>query len=130
MTVARTYKTLSLSLPPGVVHELTVMGQTSKCTGARVAAKIVQWEIEKRSSQHGEQGNNRRRLTALITAGTKLSMAARLVNEAVEEIEGSGLLPLESVKKIALDVVAYVRRITFAIELIPLTKEVDESDAR
>jgi hypothetical protein len=57
-------------------------------------------------------------------------MAARLVNEAVDEIEGSGLLPLDSAKKIALDVVAYVRRVTSAIELIPLTEEVNGFDAR
>ena len=130
MTVARTYKTLSLSLPPGVVHELTMMGQPSRRTGARVAAEIVRREIETRSSRQGGQGDNRQRLTALVTAGTKLSMAARLVNEAVDEIEGSGLLPLDGAKKIALDVVAYVRRITSAIELIPLTEEVNGSDAR
>ena len=129
MIVARTYKTLSLSLPPGVVHELTLIGQPSKRTGARVAAEIVRREIETRSSRQGEQGDNRGRLTALVTASTKLSMAARLVNEAIDEIEGSGLLPLEGVKKIALDVVAYVRRITSALELIPLTKKVDGSDA-
>ena len=39
--MARTYKTLSLSLPPRVVDELTAMGQSSGRTGARVAAEIV-----------------------------------------------------------------------------------------
>ena len=106
------------------------MGQSSNRTGARVAAEIVRREIEMRSKRQDKQRGNRRRLTVLVTAGTKLSMAARLVNEAINDIEGSGLLPLESVKKIALDVAVYVRRITSAVELIPLTGEIDEFDVR
>lgn len=39
--MARTYKTLSLSLPPAAVDELTRIGQFTGRTGARVAAEIV-----------------------------------------------------------------------------------------
>ena len=39
--MTRTYKTLSLSLPPGVVEELTMVGKSTGRTGARVAAEIV-----------------------------------------------------------------------------------------
>ena len=45
--MARTYKTLSLSLPPGVVEELDAIGKTTDRTGARVAAEIVLREIAK-----------------------------------------------------------------------------------
>ena len=43
--MARTYKTISLSLPPGVVEELTMLGKPTGKTGARVAAEIVLREI-------------------------------------------------------------------------------------
>lgn len=43
--MARTYKTLSLSLPPGVFEELAAIGKTTGRTGARVAAEIVLREI-------------------------------------------------------------------------------------
>ena len=39
--MARTFRTLSLSLPPGVVEELHAIGKTTGRTGARVAAEIV-----------------------------------------------------------------------------------------
>lgn len=39
--MARTYRTLSLSLPPGVVKDLIKIGKTTGRTGARVAAEIV-----------------------------------------------------------------------------------------
>lgn len=39
--MARTFRTLSLSLPPGVVEELAAIGKTTGRTGARVAAEIV-----------------------------------------------------------------------------------------
>jgi len=39
--VARTYKTLSLSLPPGVVAELAARGKPTGRVAARVAAEIV-----------------------------------------------------------------------------------------
>jgi hypothetical protein len=39
--VARTFKTLSLSLPPGVVEELSAVGRHTDRTAARVAAEIV-----------------------------------------------------------------------------------------
>lgn len=66
---------------------------------------------------------NRRRLTALITAGTKLDAASRLVKEATIDVATSGLLPVEvreEARKIATDIDEYVqRRITTTIELIP-----------
>lgn len=125
MNVARTYKTLSLSLPPGVVQELTVIGQRVKCTGARVAAEIVLREVEARSRPHEEGlGGNRRCLTALVAAGAKLDIAASLVREAIVDVAGSGLLPLEEAQKIPLDIATYLQRVTSAIELIPC----DEGD--
>jgi len=39
--MARTFRTLSLSLPPAVVEELVAIGKPSGRTGARVAAEIV-----------------------------------------------------------------------------------------
>jgi predicted DNA-binding protein len=39
--MARTYKTVSLSLPPGVAKALTKIGRHTGRTGARVAAEIV-----------------------------------------------------------------------------------------
>lgn len=128
MIMARTYKTLSLSLslPPGVVHELIVMGRSSKRTGARVAAEIVLREVEAQSRPQG--GENRRRLVMLVTADTKLHMAARLVNEVIDDVAGSGILPPEEVQKIGLDMTAYLRRVASAVELIFLTKESDEHD--
>ncbi len=45
--MARTYKTLSLSLPPGVVEELRVIGKPTGRTGARVATEIVLREVAK-----------------------------------------------------------------------------------
>lgn len=66
---------------------------------------------------------NRRRLTALITAGTKLDAASRLVKEATIDVAASGLLPVEvreEAQKIAADLDAYIqRRITSTIEHIP-----------
>lgn len=119
MNVARTYKTLSLSLPPVVVQELTVMGERMKCTGARVAAEIVLREVEARARPQEGSGGNRRCLTALVSAGAKLDIAARLVREAIVDVAGSGLLPLEEAQKIPLDIAMYLRRVTYAIELIP-----------
>jgi len=45
--MARTFKTLSLSLPLGVVEELAAIGKPTARTGARVAAEIVLREIAK-----------------------------------------------------------------------------------
>jgi len=45
--MARTYKTLSLSLPPGVFEQLTRLGRSTNKTGARVAAEIVLRELAK-----------------------------------------------------------------------------------
>jgi hypothetical protein len=116
----RTYKTLSISLPPGVVQELHAIGQPSNRTGARVAAEIVLREVAARSMP-GEAGcdENRRRLTGLIVAETKLDVAMRLVREALVEIGGSGLLPSEGAQGIVLDIERYLRRVTLAITLIP-----------
>lgn len=62
---------------------------------------------------------NRQRLTALVAAGTKLEAAARLVKEAIRDVDSSGLLPLEYVQKIADDIDAYGQRVTSAIRMIP-----------
>ncbi len=43
--MARTYKTLSLSLPPGVVEELAMVGKPTNRVAARVAADIVLREV-------------------------------------------------------------------------------------
>ena len=45
--MARTYRTLSLSLPPGVVEELAAVGKRTARTAARVAAEVVLREISK-----------------------------------------------------------------------------------
>lgn len=45
--MVRTFKTISLSLPPGVVEELSAVGKPTGRTGARVAAEIVLREIAK-----------------------------------------------------------------------------------
>jgi len=45
--VARTYKTLSLSLHPAIFKRLTAIGKKTGRTGARVATEIVLREIEK-----------------------------------------------------------------------------------
>ena len=66
---------------------------------------------------------NRRRLTALVAAGTKLDAASRLVKEATIDIASSGLIPVEvreEAQKIAAEIDTYInRRITSAIEHIP-----------
>ena len=65
---------------------------------------------------------NRRRLTALISAGTKLDAASRLAKEATVDIAGQ--LPVETrerVQKIAAEIDAFVERLAFAIEEIPST---------
>ena len=64
---------------------------------------------------------NRRRLTALVAAGTKLDAASRLVKEATIDIASSGLLPREHVQKIAAEIDAYIQRVATTIELIPST---------
>lgn len=43
--MTRTYKTLSLSLPPGVVEELAMIGKPTGRVAARVATEIVLREI-------------------------------------------------------------------------------------
>ena len=45
--MARTYKTLSLSMPPGVVKKLDAIGKRTGCVAARVAADIVLREVAK-----------------------------------------------------------------------------------
>lgn len=61
---------------------------------------------------------NRRRLTALVAAGTKLDAAARLVREATIDVARSGL-PREAMQQIAAEIAAYGERLTFAIKEIP-----------
>jgi hypothetical protein len=67
--------------------------------------------------------HNRRRLTALVAAGTKLDAASRLAKEAMVDIASTGLLPVEvreELQKIAADIDSYIqRRITSTIEHIP-----------
>jgi hypothetical protein len=53
--MARTYKTLSLSLPPGVVEELAMIGKSTGSVAARVAAQIVLREIAKLPSPKQEK---------------------------------------------------------------------------
>lgn len=52
--MARTYKTLSLSLPPGVVEELTTIGKPTGRGAARVATEIVLREISKQPAPKEE----------------------------------------------------------------------------
>ena len=66
---------------------------------------------------------NRRRLTALVTAGTKLDVASRLTKEATVDLASSGL-PVEArerVQKVATEIDAFVERLAFAIQEIPST---------
>ena len=66
---------------------------------------------------------NRRRLTALVAAGTKLDATSRLAKEATIDIASSGL-PVgtrERVQKIAAEIDAVVERLAFAIQEIPST---------
>jgi hypothetical protein len=58
--MARTYKTLSLSLPPGVVKELTMVGKPTKRVAARVAADIVLREIATSFPTKPTDGTRRR----------------------------------------------------------------------
>lgn len=68
---------------------------------------------------------NRRRLTALVAASTKLDAASRLVKEATIDIASSGLLQrecehvLKTAVEIDADVQRLVQRLTSAIEQIP-----------
>ncbi len=45
--MARSFRTLSLSLPPGVVQELAAIGASTARTAARVAAEIVLREVSR-----------------------------------------------------------------------------------
>ena len=66
---------------------------------------------------------NRRHLTALVTAGTKLDIASRLAKEAIVDIAMSALLPVEvreELQQIAATIDSYIqRRIVATINLIP-----------
>ena len=68
---------------------------------------------------------NRRRLTALVAASTKLAAASRLAKEATIDIAASGLpqRECEYVLKIAVeidtDIQRLTQRLTSAIEHIP-----------
>ena len=65
---------------------------------------------------------NRRRLTALVTASTKLDTASRLAKESAVGIASSGLFPVEVreyVQKTAAALDAHVARIAAVIQEIP-----------
>lgn len=62
---------------------------------------------------------NRRRLTALVTARTKLEAASQLAEEAAGAVESSGLLAHEHAREVVVNIDALIRRITSAIGLIP-----------
>jgi hypothetical protein len=62
---------------------------------------------------------NRRRLTALVAAGTKLTAAANLVKEATVDLARAGLLPREPMQEVAATIDGYVQRVTLVIEKIP-----------
>lgn len=55
--MARTYKTLLLSLPPGAVEELSMIGKPTGRVAARVATEIVLHEIAKVPPPKGETRN-------------------------------------------------------------------------
>lgn len=55
--MARTYKTLSLSLPPDIVGQLSALGKPTGRTGARVAAEIVLREIARAPALKEETRN-------------------------------------------------------------------------
>ena len=66
-----------------------------------------------------ENSQNRRRLTALVAAGTKLAAAANLVKEATIDLARAGLLPREPMQEVAATIDGYVQRVSRAIETIP-----------
>lgn len=53
--MARTYKTLSLSLPPEVVVELEAIGKSTARTAARVAAEIVLRKVAEHASSSAKK---------------------------------------------------------------------------
>jgi hypothetical protein len=64
--MARTYKTLSLSMPPGVVEELAMLGKPTNRVAARVAADIVLREVatsamKPKEALRGGMGGTRQR---------------------------------------------------------------------
>ena len=67
--------------------------------------------------------HNRKKLTTLVAAGTKLRAASSLAKKATVEIAVTGLLPVEvreELQKIAADIDTYIqRRINSTIEHIP-----------
>jgi hypothetical protein len=65
---------------------------------------------------------NRKRLTALVTACTKLATASRLVREATIDVASSGLFPAalrESLQEVASKIDVLVGRVTIVVEKIP-----------
>jgi hypothetical protein len=66
-----------------------------------------------------ERDKNRRRLTTLVAAGTKLDAAARLVKEATLDVAHSGLLPREDIQDITAAIAAYLQRVNSAIKQVP-----------
>jgi hypothetical protein len=65
---------------------------------------------------------NRKRLTALVAACTKLVTASRLVKESTVDIAASGLFPAalrESLRDVAAKIDVLVGRVTIVVEKIP-----------
>lgn len=65
---------------------------------------------------------NRKRLTALVAACTKLVTASRLIKEATIDVAASGLFPValrESLRDVAAKIDVLVGRITIVVEKIP-----------
>lgn len=63
-------------------------------------------------------GPNRRHLTALVTAATKLDAASRLVKEAAGDVAVTNFERWE-LQEVAKELDALVTRVTIAIEEIP-----------
>lgn len=63
---------------------------------------------------------NRRRLSALVSAGTKLDAAARLVKEASVDLAITGL-PREPLRQIAETIETRMLRIADALNEVPST---------
>ncbi len=78
--------------------------------------------LKKIEDDEGTASDNRHRLTALVTAGTKLDIASRLIREATTSIASSGLRPAvcEEAQQIATIIDEYIqRRILSTIDHIP-----------
>lgn len=75
--MARTYKTLSLSLPPGVVEELAMLGKPTGRVAARVATEIVLREIAKQPASEGGDASEVVVLPRTRDSGARTTRRAR-----------------------------------------------------